>query len=367
MPKSISRPGNGPSRQSQDSSTPKASEQKKKRRNTLFIALAIALVIVIVVGLSYYLFYVRPFQRVIIKVDSDTVNIGYFLKRILNDPNGNNDIWSTMQSVTYELIVKQEAPNYGIAITDADIDKALREAAQGSSASITDAEFNEWYRQQLNYSTYSSQQFRDVVKRSLEMQAMSKLLADRVPNTAEQGYLWSIIVNTYDEAVAVKQRADNGEDFKILAKELSIDSATKDQGGEIGWVPFGILDSQFAGIIGGLDIGKCSDPVLSAQPDSSSQDPSAQNPPYVVFMLSEKDVARELTDDQLQSFKDKALQDWLNMEAGVKSIEFHGLHGTGGYDSETEAWLTYQVQRMSKAISGTTATSTTSSQGQVTP
>lgn len=367
MPRPTNQPGNRPLRQSQESPTPKA-KNPKKTRNTLFIALAITLVVVIVASLGYYLVYVRPFQRIIIKVDNDTVNIGYFLKRVLNNTSssGSDNIWGTMQAVTYELIVKQEAPSYGINITDADIDKALRDAAKGTSDSITDAEFNEWYRQRLNYSTYSNKEFREVVKRSLEMQAMQKLLADRVPNTAQQGHLWSIVVATYDEAVAVKQRVDNGEDFKVIAKELSIDSATKDQGGEIGWVPFGILDPQFAGVISGVDIGKCSDPVMASQPDPSSQDPSAQNPPYLVFMVSEKDVARELTDDQLQSFKSKALQDWLDVQTGIKKIEFHGLHGTGGYDSETEAWLNYQLQRLHKAISGTTSTSTNTaaSQGQ---
>lgn len=371
MPKPIDQPSNRPPRQPQDSPTPKA-KNHKKTRNTVLIALAITLVVVIVASLGYYLAYVRPFQRVIIKVENDSVNIGYFLKRVLNSgssTSGGDNIWGTMQSVTYELVVKQEAAAYGINITDADIDKALRDAAKGTSTSLTDAEFNEWYRQRLNLSTYSNKQFREVVKRSLEMQAMQKLLADRVPGTAQQGHLWSIVVATYDEAVAIKKRVDDGEDFKILAKELSIDSATKDTGGEIGWVPFGILDTQFAGIISGLDIGKCSDPVMTGQPDPTSQDPSTQNPPYVVFMVSEKDVARQLTDDQLQSFKSKALQDWLDVETGVKKIEFHGLHSTGGYDSETEAWLSYQLQRMHKAISGTTstATNTTASQGQVTP
>jgi hypothetical protein len=206
-----------------------------------------------------------------------------------------------------------------------------------------------------------------VVKRSLEMQALGQVLSDQVPNTAEQGHLWSIIVATYDEAVAVKQRADDGEDFKILAKELSIDTSTKDNGGEMGWVPFDVLDTQFANIVSSLDIGVCSDPVMVSQPDPSSTDPSAQNPPYVLFMVSEKDVAREVTDDQLQILKGKALQEWLNNEMNTKTIEFHGLHGVGGYDSETEAWLSYQLQRMTKAIQGSTSTSTDTTQGQATP
>ena len=346
--------------------------------------MAVAAISLLSVAQSAYGVYltleIRPFQRVIIRVDNDTVKIGYFLKRVLNNPSSSStsgssstssssssdDIWGTMQAVTYELIVKQEAASFGINITDADIDKALRQEAQGSNASITDAEYNEWYRQQLNYTTYSNKELREVVKRSLEMQALQNILADRVPNTAEQGHLWSIVVSTYDEALAAKQRVDNGESFQVIAKELSIDSATKDSGGDLGWVPFGILDTQFTGVVSGLDVGECSDPVLTSQPDPSSQDPNAQNPPYAVFMISQKDPARQLTDAQLQTFKAKALQDWLNTESGTKKIEFYGLHGKGGYDSETEAWLNYQLQRLHKAISGTTSstTNTTASQGQ---
>jgi len=341
-----------------------------RTRNTIIIATAITLVVAIVVGIFYYLVYVKPFQRVIIKVENDTVTMGYLLKRVLNNVSSSSsgaqtdDIWGTMQNVTYELIVKQEASKFGINITDADIDKALRDAARGDAETISDAEFNEWYRQRLNLTTYTDAEFRAIVKRSLEMQALAKILADRVPTTAEAGHLWSIIVKTYDEAVAVKQRVDDGEDFKVIAKELSIDSATRDQGGDVGWVPFGILDSRIAGSVVGLEIGKCSDPVMAGEPDPTNQDPNAAQPPYVVFMVSEKDPAYQLTDDQLQSFKGQAFQDWLNMESGIKEIEFHGLHGTGGYDSETEAYLNYQLQRMHRAISGTTATNTSASQGQ---
>lgn len=379
MPKPTNQPGKRPLQQPQESPTPKAKDPQKMR-NTILVVAAILLIIGGATGTGIYLTLVRPFQRVIIRVDNDTVKIGYFLKRVLNNPSSSStsgssstssssssdDIWGTMQTVTYELIVKQEASKFGINITDADIDKALRQAAQGSNASITDAEYNAWYRQQLNYTTYTNKELREVVKRSLEMQALQNILADRVPNTAEQGHLWSIVVSTYDEALAAKQRVDNGESFQVIAKELSIDSVTKDSGGDLGWVPFGILDTQFSSVVSGLDVGECSDPVLTSQPDPSSQDPNAQNPPYAVFWISQKDPARQLTDAQLQTFKAKALQDWLNTESGTKKIEFYGLHGKGGYDSETEAWLNYQLQRLHKAISGTTSstTNTTASQGQ---
>jgi hypothetical protein len=327
-------------------------KDKQRRRNTWIIAISISVVISLIIGIAYYLIYVMPFQRTFIQVDDDVVKIDYFLKRALNS-SSESPIWDTMNALVEELIVMQEAPKSGIEVTDADIDTILRDAAKGDSESLTDAEFEEWYRQLLNNSQLSDKQYRDYVKRTLMRQKMAQLLADNTPSFAEQSHLWIIVVKTYDEAVAVKERIDNGEEFASLARELSLDTATGPNGGDIGWLPLGLLEDRFLYVITGLDIGKCSEPAINTMATETTDTSGEDTTDYALLMVSERDVAREVLPEQLEYLKAKAYNDWLNAQMETKTISFHGLHG-GGYDSETDAWLSYQLERLKKGTSSTT-------------
>ncbi|AKA71354.1 peptidylprolyl isomerase [Clostridium scatologenes] len=74
-----------------------------------------------------------------------------------------------------------------------------------------------------------------------------------------------ILVKTEEEAKKVKARLDKGEDFAKVAKEVSTDTATKDKGGDLGFVNY--VDSGFdAGFMAGaiaLKKGAVSAPVKS--------------------------------------------------------------------------------------------------------
>jgi foldase protein PrsA len=328
---------------------------KKKRRNTLIAVVSIFVVICLVIGVGYYLIYVMPFQRPIIKVDNDVIKINYLLKRAMNS-SSDDPIGGLFETLVNEIIVRDEAPKYGINVTDQDIDQTLRDAAKGDSDSISDAEFNEWYRQILNTTQYTEKQFRDIVKCSIEQQRLAQYFADNTPTTAEQGHLWMIVVKTYDEAAAVKERLDNGEEFASVAKELSLDASTAENGGDIGWIPFKALESRFEYAVSDLEIGKCSDPVINDTGDQTNPDTMT----YAVLMVSEKDASREVTSDYLTALQTRAYTDWLNSQWADRDIKYYGIHG-GNYDNVTSAWLNYQLSRLKTSSSTSSSTSDTGS------
>lgn len=340
----------------------KAQQEKKKRKNTIIAVTAIVAVIAIVTSVFYYIIYVVPFQRIFINVDNDSVNASYFLKRLLigyhssastsANGTGSVDIMGTLLSLTQELVIKQEAPKLVTEVTTADIDQEMRNTAKGTSDSITDAEFKEWYRQQLNASQLSDSQFKELVQRSILTQRLHDYLSAQVPAVADQVHIIYFLLNTSDEAVAAKARIDNGEDFTIIARELSGDIQ------DMGWVPPKTLEQGWESVVDGLEVGKCSDPFPVTEPGSNSTDPSAQNPPYVLLMISEKASAMAVTSDQLAILQGRALQEWLDTQMVTKKITFHGLNKNRGFDSQTEAWLNYQLQRMIKVTAQTTATTT---------
>jgi len=72
-----------------------------------------------------------------------------------------------------------------------------------------------------------------------------------------------ILVKTQAEAVKVKARIDAGEDFAKVAKEVSLDTATKDKGGDLGFVTYvdSGLETSFINASIPLKVGQVSAPV----------------------------------------------------------------------------------------------------------
>ncbi len=71
-----------------------------------------------------------------------------------------------------------------------------------------------------------------------------------------------ILVNTEDEANAVIDRLDKGEDFADVAKEVSIDGS-KDNGGDLDFFSYGNMVKEFSDAAFSLDIGEVSGAVKS--------------------------------------------------------------------------------------------------------
>lgn len=72
-----------------------------------------------------------------------------------------------------------------------------------------------------------------------------------------------ILLKTKAEAIAVKARLDKNENFATVAKAVSIDTASKAKGGDLGVVPFvgSTMDPTFMKAAIALKVGAISDPV----------------------------------------------------------------------------------------------------------
>ncbi|MBW7921605.1 MAG: peptidylprolyl isomerase [Rubellimicrobium sp.] len=72
-----------------------------------------------------------------------------------------------------------------------------------------------------------------------------------------------ILVATEDEAKAVIERLNAGEDFADLARELSTDTGSGANGGDLGWFVPGMMVEPFANAVEAMEPGTISDPVQS--------------------------------------------------------------------------------------------------------
>jgi len=340
------------------------SKNPKRRRNTLIVATVVSILILAITGVGIYLGYWQPYHKTFIVVDNESIDMTYFINRVIMNAGNDTskiDIWGTMQSIVNEMIIRQEAPQYVGDVTQQEIDDTMKAAYQGDSQDITDAEFKEMYRQNLEASQLTEQQFRDIVKSSILREKLRIYLSDRVPSVAPQAHLYMIMLNDYDAATNVKERLNNGEDFSVLAEEQSIDSS-KDNGGDIGWFPYKVLSYGFEQAATNLEIGQPSDPIIAIDPDSVDYNDPNQVLPYAIVKVVDRVDAMQVTDDQLTQLKSRTFSDWLDTIMTEKTINFRGLKKN--YDSYTEAWLNYQVQKRMKAMGATSSTTASTAPAQ---
>ena len=105
--------------------------------------------------------------------------------------------------------------------------------------------------------------FRAVIYSSLLRSAITDAITLDLPRTQEQVWARHILVATIEEAEAALARLDDGEDWSVLAAELSLDTSNKDAGGDLGWFPKEQMVEPFANAAFDMSVGEISDPVES--------------------------------------------------------------------------------------------------------
>jgi foldase protein PrsA len=127
------------------------------------------------------------------------------------------------------------------------------------------------------------------------------------PKEMEQVHARHILVETEEEGDVVLAKLEEGEDFTDLAAEYSIDTGSKDGGGDLGWFPREVMVAEFEEVAFALEIGETSELVESEFG-------------YHVIEVLGKEV-RELEPQLLQAFQQKVFEEWFTEQRELAEIE----------------------------------------------
>jgi peptidyl-prolyl cis-trans isomerase D len=154
---------------------------------------------------------------------------------------------------------------------------------QYSPDGMTEAEFRKIY--------YENGLFQDRVK--------AKVTADVAH---EQEQVWARHILVADEATAniVQAGLLSGQDFATLAAKYSVDTSTKDKGGDMGWQSKGAMTPELEAAAFSMNIGDISKPIK----DTFGY--------HIIQVLGHE--VRPLTDTQYQTAVTNAFNKWLTAQ-----------------------------------------------------
>ncbi|MHB0857252.1 MAG: peptidylprolyl isomerase [Anaerolineae bacterium] len=167
-----------------------------------------------------------------------------------------------------------------------------------------------WYQTLKGATGLTQQDFAWLVESGMYRQRLSEAMGAETPTTEEQVHARHILVETREEAEAVLARLAEGEEFAPLAAELSVDTSTKDQGGDLGWFGRGVMDSAFEEAVFALQPGETSDIVESSFG-------------FHIIRLDERDANHPMDPDRLANAQSEAFSAWLQEQTALPSVERH--------------------------------------------
>ncbi len=146
---------------------------------------------------------------------------------------------------------------------------------------------------------YTQDDLRALIRKQVLRNKVYEAIIKDAPKTAAQIWARHILVATEDEAKKVEERLAKGEKFDDLAKELTTDTSSKEQGGDLGWFTKGKMVAAFEDVAFKLKVGETSQPVKT---DFG----------YHVIQVLGHEENRPLSSTQLQEAQQKVYQDWLD-------------------------------------------------------
>jgi parvulin-like peptidyl-prolyl isomerase len=199
-----------------------------------------------------------------------------------------------------QVLIEQAAAGEGIAVDESQV------TAEVESVRAQDPDgFAGW----LAANGFTEESFHAQVRADLLAAAVREHVAGTVVSPAEQVHLRQVVVGTRAEAEELIGQIQAGTaTVEDLAQAHSLDEASRDQGGDIGFAPRGVLPLAVEEVAFGLQPGDVAGPIESAAG-------------WYLIQLVERDPAREVAPEVLAGLQQQSFARWLAGERAKAQID----------------------------------------------
>lgn len=215
---------------------------------------------------------------------------------------------NALEELIEDQLIAEKAQEMGITVTAAEIQNAIfppppepiTDTAEVPTP-IPQEELEKRYDDLLSTLGMSDEDFREIVRRGLLREKLQEELAKQVPTTGLVARVQIIQTNSEEEAQAAQARIEGGEDFAIVAQEVSSDTLTAGEGGDLGWVTPDQVSVRYG--------PEVEDAVFSAEIGQLTLVESGGK--YYLIQVLERDENGPLPEDALTMAQNSALANWL--------------------------------------------------------
>ena len=239
---------------------------------------------------------------------------------------------STLDEMIDAELIRQKAAEEGVSVSDAQVEETIMEDLRGALSPsplepitgteklptptpVSQKQIDELYSTILDNIRISDSSFREIVRQGLLRQEVADLLADQVPTTGPIASVQLIQTETEEEAESAKERIEGGEEFAIVAQEVSTDTLTAMDGGSLGWITTGQLSSRYGDDLESAafdsEVGK----LVLVESDGM----------FYVLLVSERDENGPLPEEVLSLRQSSALSDWLEELKASPEVQIEQL------------------------------------------
>ena len=222
-----------------------------------------------------------------------------------NDPQSQAPLPGLQEQVLDQIIervaLRQLASKEGVSIDPKNVETetvALQSRVQASGQFANWAAF-------LKENSLTEEQVRSLIADNLLSGALSQRHA--APASAEQVHASHILVATKETGQEVLDKMAQGAAFADLAAQYSTDTGSKDQGGDLGWFPRGVMVSAFDQAAFSLEPGKVSQLVQTEFG-------------YHIILVQAKE-ARVMEPALYEQVQQQFFQAWIKEQQAKMSIE----------------------------------------------
>ncbi|MCH8346267.1 MAG: peptidylprolyl isomerase [Chloroflexi bacterium] len=265
-----------------------------------------------------------------VQVDDTRYRLDHFTNRLKMyvDQNGGPGVVDRITALSQvpailiqEEIVRRFSGEFDITASEEEI---LQEIATRLGINADDETFDVVFQQELTRSGLSELEFRDMISALVLETKLLEMFEAELSPSAESVRYRQILVSTDETAQELRGKIEAGEDFAALAAENSQDVGTRDSGGEVGWVPRGVLDASTEEL------------VFALEPAEITTIPLPQG--VLLIEMEEKAEDREVEESQRAPLASRALADWVQEKRATLDIVISVVPGADSYDQKKAEW-----------------------------
>ena len=238
----------------------------------------------------------------------------------------------TLDALIDDVLIQEKAEEAGITVTNEDVAQSIREDVEAAAAPppqvaitgtqeistptpVPQEQLDAILDTALDNMGLSKGQYQAIVMRGMVQDEVQELLASQIISQGLVVHVQLVQTDTEDEATAAMARIEGGEDFAIVATEVSTDTIPVADGGDLGWVTTGQLAPRYG--------EELETEVMAA--DAGKLAIVQSGDAFYLFLVVERDENGPLPPEVLSQRQAGALTDWLEARKASPEVEIERL------------------------------------------